>query len=235
MNEDAHKILDYFPIIREEQIQKYLEYLWDSFLILDKQENSSRSFAVFPYYLMFILAIQYKVYRLSKYFTKEYLEITKNLNCSKIVKESLSKNILGKMLSAGSSVLNISILNDKHMFTYMDIIDPGKDISEQGKQFAHIRNGYAHASGNIEHSLDDKITEYLELLSHLQKKIDLRLNPLTEVELIKQNNKHSLFSRTESSYMILNDECLAKEDFRSGKLLILRNSFPSLKEIIDID
>ncbi len=59
MPEDAQKILDYLPIRKNLQENDYINHLWQAFSTLDGADAVARPFAVMPFHLLFMMAIQY--------------------------------------------------------------------------------------------------------------------------------------------------------------------------------
>src|SRR3990167_9862545 len=69
--ERAIEIHDYLPMARSTAEHDYILHLWDIFLTLDTFGESGRGFSIMPFHIMFMLALQYKILRISKVYSKE--------------------------------------------------------------------------------------------------------------------------------------------------------------------
>ncbi len=72
MYEDAQEIFDYLPIRRDALENDYINHLWQSFTILNGSGREGQSFAIMPFHLLFMLAIQYKVLRVYREQKEKY-------------------------------------------------------------------------------------------------------------------------------------------------------------------
>lgn len=235
-NDNAFKIFDYLPIVYTNEVKTYLEYLWNSFNCLEKQEDISRSFSILPFYLIFILAVQYKVLRISKYYGDEYSSLTNKLKIGKEVKKLMSENVLEEEFPQGLKAFTVSSCNEKRMFEYLDIIETSGKLCAEGKKFVVIRNNYAHASGNIENEIDLRIEDYLVYLGKLQKVVDTTINVKTQKNLRRiAKERGESFKYNNLFTLILETECLTKEDFRNGPLNKFYWDNPSISELVHID
>jgi hypothetical protein len=236
MNDKAFKIFDSLPIVYTNDVKLYLEYLWNSFNCLEKQEDISRSFAIFPFYLLFILAIQYKVLRISKYYEEDYHLMTDNLRVSKYTKDLMNENTMKENFPQGAKVFTVSYCKERKIFEYLDIVEPSGELCAEGKKFVGMRNNYAHASGNIENEIDFRIEDYLSYLEKLQKVVDNTLNLKTQRNLKKfARQRGDSFKYNHTFTLILETECLTKEDFRNGPLNRFYWDNPSISELVHID
>jgi len=235
-NDKAFKIFGFLPIIYTDEVKVYLEYLWNSFNCLEKQGDISRSFSIFPFYLLFILAIQYKVLRISKYYEKDYHSLTRKLGVSKYVRDLMNRNTIGGDFPQGIKAFTVSYCNEKKIFEYLDIIEPSGELCEEGKKFVGMRNNYAHASGNIENEIDLRIEDYLLYLERLQKVVDTTLNGRAQKNLRRiSKERGESFKYNNLFTLILETECLTKEDFRNGPLNKFYWDNPSISELVHID
>lgn len=236
INDKAFKIFDSLPIIYTNEVKTYFEYLWNSFNCLEKQEDISRSFAIFPYYLLFILAIQYKVLRISKYYEDEYHLITDQLKIGNDTKNLMNANIMKDEFPQGPKAFAVSYCKEKKIFEYLQIIQPSGELCTEGKSFVEMRNNYAHASGNIENEIDLRIEDYLYYLKRLQQVIDITLNEKTKKKLEKiAKDRGDSFQYNHLFSILLELECLTKEDFRNGPLNKFYWENPFISEIVHID
>ena len=160
MYEDAQEIFDYLPIRRDTPENDYINHLWQSFSVLDESESVARPFAVMPFHLLFMLAIQYKVLRIYKE-KKEKYELaltTKN-------PRDEEKDIL-----APESPLAIAFLGESEIVDFLKIAGlTGDDARSIKKSIVRYRNDkIAHAKGYIEQDIETKIAEYFGWLETLQ-------------------------------------------------------------------
>ncbi len=236
-NDNAFKIFNFLPIIYTDEVKIYLEYLWNSFNCLEKQEDISRSFSIFPFYLLFILTVQYKVLRISKYYEKEYHLLTPKLSISKYAKDLMSHNtIKNSDFPQGIKAFKVSYCREKEIFRYLNIIQPSGELCAEGEKFVTIRNNYAHASGNIENDIDLRIEDYLIYLEKLQKVTDTTLNVRTCENLRRiARERGDSFQYNHLFTLILETECLTNEDFKNGPLNKFYWNNPSIAELVHID
>src|SRR6185369_6160724 len=122
MYEDAYEILDYLPVDRA-GLAEYIDHLWGSFETLVGQDYPIRPFSLFPFHLLSLFAVQYKVFRISAYKKDEYLE------CLKMCKVGKSDNLkrlqlnipildpITRQTPPDVSVRNLSLLHEKSLFT----------------------------------------------------------------------------------------------------------------------
>jgi hypothetical protein len=173
MNEEAQAIFDYLPIESESETL-YIQHLWGAFEAIIEKDDPVRSFSILPFHLLFMLTVQYKLYRLSATYNKKYLFLLEKCRLSKEAKRLLKenpplKNKDGIILST-SSVSNLSLIGEKYLFDFFEIIELEKEVIEEAKGLIDIRNNYAHANCNIEEDIDSKIDEYLKILNLIQLK-----------------------------------------------------------------
>lgn len=67
MVDDARDIFNYLPIRVNQVEQEYIDHLWSAFELLSSGEHS---FAIMPFHLLFMLALQYKALRIAKLHVK---------------------------------------------------------------------------------------------------------------------------------------------------------------------
>ncbi len=160
MYEDVPNIFEYLPIRRNAPENDYINHLWQSFSVLDESEFVARPFAVMPFHLLFMLAIQYKVLRIYKEQKEKYeLALT-----TKIPRDE-EKDIL-----APDSPLAIAFLGESEIVDFLKIagltVDDARSIK---KSIVRYRNDkIAHAKGYIEQDIETKIAEYFGWLETLQ-------------------------------------------------------------------
>lgn len=173
MYEDAQKIFDYLPI-EAGQESIYIQHLSGAFQTLIKEDTPIREFAIIPFHLLFMFAIQYKVYRISAYKQNDYLEILKKCKLYDKGHEQVLKNnspIIGQngYVSSNCSVKNLSLIPEKQIFDFFKIINVGDNILKKAKDLVTIRGTYAHANGNIEENIEEIIGKYINVLQEVQK------------------------------------------------------------------
>lgn len=139
MYEDAQEIFDYLPIRRNTAENDYINHLWQVFSTLDGADAVVRPFAVMPFHLLFMMAIQYKVLRIYKE-QKEKYELaltTKN-------PRDEEKDIL-----APESPLAIAFLGESEIVDFLKIAGLSADDARSiKKSIIRYRNDkIAHAKG----------------------------------------------------------------------------------------
>ena len=72
MYENAQEIFEYLPIRRDTPENDYINHLWQAFSTLEEGGVVARPFAVMPFHLLFMMAVQYKILRISKEKRVEY-------------------------------------------------------------------------------------------------------------------------------------------------------------------
>ena len=169
MYEDAREILNYLPIEPDGET-RYIQHLDESFKTLYKAGDPVKPFSILPFHLLFTLAVQYKVHRISAWNNVQYQKDLKH--CRTYGNGSMSvleKNapILDSngVMPRDSSVRNLSLIQEGDLFNFLDLKN---QVTEKAKKLIRIRGTYAHANGNIEENIDERIDEYLEVLREIQ-------------------------------------------------------------------
>ena len=160
MYEDAQEIFEYLPIRRNTTENDYIDHLWQAFSALSQTETTARPFAVMPFHLLFMLALQYKVLRISKEQKEKYdlAMTTKN-------PRDEEKDIL-----APESPLAIAFLGESEVVDFLKIAGLSADDARSiKKSIVRYRNDkIAHAKGYIEQDVETKLSEYFDWLEKLQ-------------------------------------------------------------------
>lgn len=176
MFDRAQDIFNYLPIEQGSE-SRYIKQLWDSFFVLSTAKDDVPYFSIMPFHLLFMLAIQYKAYRLSAWDEGYYLKwinSKKYLIYNNECKQQLLDNIpLNKELvwdTNQSSVKTLSLAKEKYIFNLFNLIGVSKSIFEKSKSLVENRNDRFHANGEIDEKAEEKIDDYLEVLDHIQKK-----------------------------------------------------------------
>jgi len=176
MFDKAQEIFNYLPIKQGGEF-RYIKQLWDSFFVLSAAEDDVPYFSIMPFHLLFMLAIQYKAYRLSAWDKEYYLDwinTKKYLIYNNECKQQLLYNVpLNKELlwdTNQSSVKTLSLVKEKHIFSLFSLIGVSESIIEKAKSLVENRNDRFHANGEIDEKAEEKIDDYLEVLEHVQEK-----------------------------------------------------------------
>lgn len=180
MYEDAQEIFDYLPVEAGSE-SRYIKQLWDVFILLSEGSGDVPYFSIVPFHLLFMLAVQYRAYRLSAWNPQFFLGQINSNQCKTYGnenKQQLLKNIpLNKNLvwdTMQSSVKTLSLIREKDLFNLFDIVGIDKDIKESACALVDSRNDRLHANGEIDEEAENKISEYLKILRHLQEKCNAK-------------------------------------------------------------
>lgn len=160
MYETTQEIFDYLPIRRNTQENDYINHLWQSYSFLNGSEVVARPFAVMPFHLLFMMAVQYKILRIYKEQKEKYkiALTTKNPRDGEI-------DIL-----APESPFTIAFLGESEIVDFLKIVGLSADDARSiKKSIIRYRNDkIAHAKGYIEQDVEIKIAEYFGWLETLQ-------------------------------------------------------------------
>ena len=174
MYEDAQEILNYLPI--EPGGEKlYIQHLHGSFEALYNVGDPVKPFSILPFHLLFMLAVQYKVHRISAWDNSKYQKILKGCALHRgsylpvLEKNAPIPNTNG-VIPGNSSVRNLSFIKEGHLFRFFGLKKQDKNKAEK---LIRIRGTYAHANGNIEDNIDERIGEYLEVLRAVQSRMQV--------------------------------------------------------------
>ena len=169
MHENAQGILNYLPI-EPAGVTRYIQHLYGSFEALYNAGDPIKSFSILPFHLLFMLAVQYKVHRISAWDNDKYQNALKH--CRTYGNDSMSvleKNApildTNGVMPRDSSVRNLSLIQEGDLFSFFDLKN---QVTKKAKKLIRIRGTYAHANGNIEQNIDERIGEYLEVLRAVQ-------------------------------------------------------------------
>jgi hypothetical protein len=176
MYEDAPEIFKYLPIESGSE-SRYIKQLWDSFILLSEGKDDVPYFSIIPFHLLFMLAVQYKAYRISAWDKGFFLAKINSSQCRTYGnenKQQLLKNIpLNKESvwdATQSSVKTLCLINEKDLFNLFDIVEIEKDIKDMACVLIDNRNDRLHANGEVDEEAENKIGEYLKILDHIHKK-----------------------------------------------------------------
>lgn len=139
-----------------------------------------------------MLAVQYKIYRLSAFDRKWYLKKLDECKPWKVDKKVLEENAplenKDGIIIATSSVRNLSLIKEKQLFDFFDVLKFEKEVIEKAKDLVEVRGKYAHANGNIEEDVGSRIESYLQILDSIQLKFE-KVNKALQIwsEEVTQN------------------------------------------------
>lgn len=129
-------------------------------MTLDSANEIAQPFMVMPFHLLFMLALQYKVLRISR-------ELNTNYSLAFTIKNHRGIETLCKP----TSVFDFSLLQERSLPDLFRLIDFDEQLIKRIKNLINYRNDYlAHANGGIAQEFDKKINEYLSCLESVQKK-----------------------------------------------------------------
>ena len=219
MYEEAREILNYLPIEpRTETL--YINHLWGAFEALIEKKEPVRAFSILPFHLLFMLAIQYKIYRISAWKNSEYLKIL--MNCRTYRYEDriiLIRNApipdKNGLISRESSVRNLSKIKEGHIFRLLKVIDVDDLVIKKARILVDIRGTYAHANGIIEENIESRINEYLSIFQSVQLKMPPLNDQVADKWLADLEQGESMADYLE---LYLGKEYLCQADFETGKL-----------------
>jgi hypothetical protein len=169
----------------------------------------AQPFMVMPFHLLFMLALQYKVLRISRELNKNYLLAFTIKNGRDI-----------KTLCEPTSVFDFSLLQERSLPDLFKLIDLDDVSINRIKKLVDYRNdNLAHANGGIAQEFGQKIEEYLECLKLVQEKF-LNLNNLLAKKFKSEMSKEDL--KTEFIESRLLNSYLCPDDFTEG---VLKSTF----------
>ena len=155
----AIEIHDFLPIARDPIEHNYILYLWDSYATLDTLGEIGRGFSIMPFHIIFMLALQYKILRIAKAFSKE---------CN-LVFCTAGGRFKDQLIDSQKSVFDLALLNERTLPELFKLINLDDEIIKQIKKLVDYRNdNLAHPKGGIEDDPDGKIELYLKILKSIQ-------------------------------------------------------------------
>lgn len=161
MYEDAQNILNYLPIRKNKAENDYIEHLWSAFSELDASETVARPFCIMPFHLLFMLAVQYKVLRVSKIHTE---------SCN-LFFCGVAGRCKKELLSDQKSVFDIALINERTIPEIFQLVGLDNSGIKSIKDLIDERNNnLAHAKGGIEQKLEEKVDLYLQVAERIQQK-----------------------------------------------------------------
>lgn len=205
MYEDAQEIFEYLPIRRDTPENDYINHLWQAFSTLDGGEVIARPFAVMPFHLLFMMALQYKVLRISKEKRAEY-ELVFTIDRGREREAILNPE----------SVFDIALLNERTIPDLLKLIGVDGETIKQIKKLIDNRNdSLAHAKGGIESEPEMRIEEYLTCLRTIQIHMQLLNNSVADSWATEVSTEDNITDFIEARLV---GSMLCPEDFMTGKL-----------------
>lgn len=207
MYEEAQEIFEYLPIRKSTIEEDYIEYLWNAFLMLDGGDAYSRPFALMPFHLLFMLALQYKVLRVSQNKVDDYtIAFTME---SRITSEQKGPH-------NPESVFDLALLPESKIIDLLKLIGLEQDIVKTIKELIRNRNdNLAHAKGGIDPNPEGKIELYIGALRSLQPQMILLNNTIADEWLQVLTSEDDLNEFVEGRLL---DSYLCPADMQQGKL-----------------
>src|SRR3989338_4878859 len=221
MYENAQEIFEYLPLRRDTPENDYIDHLWQAFSTLDGGEAVARPFAVMPFHLLFMMAVQYKILRISKEKRVEY-ELVFTIDRGREREAVLNPE----------SVFDIALLNERTIPDLLKLIGLDGGAIKQIKELIDNRNyKLAHAKGGIESEPEMRIEEYLTCLRTIQ----IHIQPLND------NVANSWITEVSTEDVMpdfiearLVDSMLCSEDFMTGTLANdFANYIPAVIDRVD--
>ncbi len=159
MYEDAQEIFDYLPIRRDTPENDYINHLWSSYSVLDGGEAVARPFAIMPFHLLFMMAVQYRVLRIA----------AAHKQASDLFFSGVGGRNKEQLLSGQRSVFDMALINERTMSEIFQLIGVDPVTIRKFKSLIDERNdNLAHAKGGMEQELEKKVDAYFGILESIQ-------------------------------------------------------------------
>ena len=173
MFDEAYKIFDYLPVQPGGE-SRYINQLWGVFNTLQQGEDDIPHFSIVPFHLLFMLAIQYKIYRFAGFDPYKYVQ---QIAVCKIYGKENKEQVLGNIpINKNSvwdtnigSVKTFSLVNEKSLFDIFDPLGMNPEFKKQACYLVDNRNDRLHANGEVDELAEQKVGQYFEILNHLQE------------------------------------------------------------------
>ena len=160
--EILYKISKFLPFRCGSSEANYIKYLSNSFdKLSNKVDDSdiSDGFAIIPFHLLFMMALNYRVLRISKDQSEKYhLALT--------FKKEIKEN---EKIFNPSSPFDFSVFGESEVLNFFKLVGCKEDELGKIKSLIRVRNNLAHANGNIEINPEKRCEEYLGSLEIIQK------------------------------------------------------------------
>ncbi|MBP6882258.1 MAG: hypothetical protein KBC15_01755 [Candidatus Levybacteria bacterium] len=219
MDERYYEIFDFLPL-EPASLGPYIDHLWGAFLALIEKEHPVKPFAILPFHLLCMFAIQYKVFRISAFHAEDYLTTLGSCSVRKpndleMLRQNPPIRDNGGVIPSHCLVSNLSYIPEGKLFDFLKIINVDSEVVEKGKELVKIRSTYAHANGNIEENIESRIEQYFSILRLIQPKM-LKLN-----DSVAERWLEEMGMEEDGEYYIsqhLSEEYLCPADMQQGKL-----------------
>lgn len=161
MHDGNLDILDYLPgeysSVNEAE---YIEY-WKN-VMLENTESGKYHIAFFAHHILFMVAIEYLILRLSRYFPKEYT--------ASIIHYTKPEEKVALVLP--TSPFSFSIVNERALFRFFKLAEIDEALIKKAQKMVDRRNDASHANGQIffDHDLaglEEMIVGHNNVLSEL--------------------------------------------------------------------
>lgn len=208
MYEAAQEILDYLPINRSRPEANYIDHLWNAFLALESTDNGARPFIIMPFHLLFMLALQFKVLRISRERKSDY-DLAFTMESPREDEKAI--------LDPGSA-FDLGLLKESKLIDLLKIVGMNPERVREIKLLVRNRNdNLAHAKGGIEPEPNERIDQYLGALRDLQPLFLPHNDRIAEKWLNEITDEDDLGGYLD---IRLPDSQLCPADFRKGRLTV---------------
>jgi hypothetical protein len=205
MIEEASRVLDFLPLRKSEAEEEYATYLWNSFEILASKDDSQvQSFSLTAFHLLFMLAVQYKVLRISVENPSDYKKVF-------TLHKPRNLSVLSPTL-----VTDLSLIPESPIFHMFELVELEDTILSDCKNIIKRRNTeFMHASGNIPSQPELHIENCLEKLDRIQSRFLEQNNTIAKGWLGELEEFEEICEFVEKR---LYESRLTLADFQSGQL-----------------
>ena len=196
------------PIRRNTLENDYIDHFWQSFSILDGSESVARPFAMMPFHLLFMLALQFKALRLAKLFPQS----------TDLFFAGVGGRDKAKLLNPERSVFDFALINERTLPEIFRLVNMPDQAIGSIKSLIDGRNrDLAHARGGTETDPEGKVEQYLNGLKGVQTHFSEANDHIAEQWLSEIVDEEVLSDFVE---LRLLDSQLCPADFRDGLLIV---------------
>ena len=201
MYEDAQKIINYLPIRKNKAENDYIEHLWRAFSELDTSESPAHPFCIMPFHLLFMLAVQYKILRVSQIHTE---------SCN-LFFCGVAGRCKKELLSDQKSVFDIALINERTIPEIFQLVGLENGVIKSIKDLIDERNNnLAHAKGGIEQKIEEKVDLYLQAVESIQQKFKSHNEQMTHSWLEEITDGDNIDQLLENRFL---DSSITPNDF----------------------
>ena len=214
--EQSAEIHDYLPINRNPIENDYIHRLWEAYITLDTLADAGRGFSIMPFHILFMLALQYKILRISKVFNKE---------CDLVFCTAGGRS-KDQLVNPDRSVFDLALLNERTLPELFQLIKLDETIIKKIKDLVDYRNdNLAHPKGGMEAEPEVRIAAYIEVLNSIQICM-LTLNNEVAKKWVSEMEPGKI--DVEYIELHLAEEFLCPADMQQGKLAKLDDRLNNL-------